>query len=108
MEAKELGKRIRSRRKALGLRHMDVAAASGMSLSMLSMLERGGRSATLPTLTRIAKALQTTPAALLAWDGAQEMGGATESLVAYLLARNASDEQVRRVEALARVLLEAA
>ena len=108
MEAKELGKRIRARRKALKLRHMDVARESGLSLSMLSMVERGSRTPTMPTLARIATALQTTPSALLAWDMAQEMGGATESLVAYLGSKHATPEQVRRVEAIARVLLEAA
>lgn len=108
MDAKELGKRIQARRKHLGLRQVDVESASGISKSMVAMVERGRRAATLGTLERIATALQTTPAALLSWDLAQEMGGATESLVAYLSSKRATDEQVRRVEALARVLLEAA
>lgn len=108
MEAKELGKRIAERRKHLHLRQMDVASASGISKSMVAMVERGRRNATLEVLESLAAALQTTPSALLAWDLAQEMGGATESLVAYLSAKHATPEQVRRVEALARVLLEAA
>lgn len=108
MEATELGKRIRARRKALGLKQKDILAATGVSLSMISMVERGRRRATVSMLQRLATALQTTPAALLASDGTQELVGATESLMAYLSAKRATDEQVRRVEALARVLLEAA
>lgn len=108
MEATELGKRIAARRRHLGLKQKDVAAASGVSLSMTSMVERGRRNATLEVLESLSSALQTTPSALLAWDGAEGIGGATESLVAYLRDKRATDEQVRRVEALARVLLEAA
>ena len=108
MEATELGKRIKARRKQLGLKQKDILAATGVSLSMISMVERGRRKATVSMLQRLAMALQTTPAALLASDGTQEVAGATESLLAYLSAKRATDEQVRKVEALARVLLEAA
>lgn len=108
METKELGKRIRARRKHLRMRQREVAQVSGVSLPMISMIERGERNATLQVLERICAALQTTPSALLSWDGARVMGHAMESLVAYLSSKRATDEQVGRVEAIARVLLEAA
>lgn len=105
----ELGKRIVARRMILGLKQQDVARSTGLSVSYVSMIERGERMPHVKTLERVARALQTTVSALLATSDVIPIApGGIESLVSYLLARNTSDADVRRVEAIARVLLEAA
>lgn len=109
MKPTELGKRLVARRKHLGLKQVDVAQSSGLSVSMISMLERGARTPTLNgTLERMARALQTTPSALLAWDVTQDTGEAVESLVCFLQTHRCTDEDVRRLESVARVMFEAA
>jgi len=52
-----VGARIRARRKAEGLTLNDVAASTGVSVSMLSMLERGLAGASIGTLVAVASAL---------------------------------------------------
>lgn len=107
----ELGKRILARRTMLNIRQKDLAASSGLSVSYVSMVERGDRIPHLATIQKFACALQTTASALVSNDvvaDATKASDSVESLVSYLLARNATPEQVRKVEALARVLLEAA
>lgn len=107
----ELGQRILARRHLLNIRQRDLAALAGLSVSYVSMVERGDRIPHLPTIQKFACALQTTASALLSSNvvaDATSASDSVESLVSYLLACNATSEQVRRVEALARVLLEAA
>lgn len=105
MKPTELGKRLVARRKHLGLKQRDVAQASGLSVSMISMLERGARVPTLNgTLERVARALQTTPADLLAWDVTRNESVALESLVLFLEERRLSQPDVRRLESVARVM----
>ena len=60
----ELGIRVRALRRALGLTLEDVAQASGVSRSMISEVERGGRAPTVMMLDRIATALGTSIARL--------------------------------------------
>jgi transcriptional regulator with XRE-family HTH domain len=56
----------------------DVAQAAGMSVSYISMLERGERSPPLETLDALAKALRVSPFELLQAGGSkrrQRRGG---------------------------------
>lgn len=54
---RQVGARIRERRKKLGLTLNDVAERTGVSISMLSMLERGVAGASIGTLVAVASAL---------------------------------------------------
>jgi transcriptional regulator with XRE-family HTH domain/Zn-dependent peptidase ImmA (M78 family) len=70
-----IGARIRALRKERGLKQTALAAEAGMSASQLCHVEQGLGVPSLKTLERIASALQTTAAGLLAaGDGS---GGAT-------------------------------
>jgi transcriptional regulator with XRE-family HTH domain len=55
-------RRLRSKKK---LSQKSLADKVGISVSYVSMLERGQRSPPLETIEKMAKALGTTPAALL-------------------------------------------
>ena len=57
---RRLGKNIRTRRTDTNLSQAALAAAVRISVSHLSAVERGERSASVLCLTRIAKTLQTT------------------------------------------------
>jgi transcriptional regulator with XRE-family HTH domain len=61
-----LGTRIRSLRHEQGRTLSDVAAAAGISVSLLSQVERGVTDPSLDTLRDIADALDTAPFRLLA------------------------------------------
>ena len=67
-----LGRRIRGLRQGQKLTLNDVASAAGVSVSLLSQVERGKTDPSLDTLRDIADALATTPFQLLA-------GGASRS-----------------------------
>jgi transcriptional regulator with XRE-family HTH domain len=54
------------RRRALGLTQEAVASAAMMDQSQYNRIERGRVDPSIRTLTRIARALRTTPAELLA------------------------------------------
>jgi transcriptional regulator with XRE-family HTH domain len=54
------------RRRALGLTQDDVAAGAMMDQSQYSRIERARVDPSIRTLTRVARALRTTPAELLA------------------------------------------
>lgn len=58
--AKEIGARIRARRRGLKLNVTKVASSAGVSADHLYNLERGVHIAYGRTLTRIAKALRTS------------------------------------------------
>lgn len=81
-----LGERLRARRTELGLPLQQVADRCGISVSLLSQMERGLRSISLRTLNGIAQALgvpaetlvrnaQPRPATADAADAAQDTGG---------------------------------
>lgn len=63
-----LGEQVRRLRQARGLNLEGLAAASGVSRSMISDVERGLRSPTVLVLARIATALGTTVSRLLGED----------------------------------------
>jgi transcriptional regulator with XRE-family HTH domain len=55
----KLGMRIRSLREQKGLKIVDVANLTGLTLSMISRVERGAVSPSVDTLTKIGNALNT-------------------------------------------------
>jgi transcriptional regulator with XRE-family HTH domain len=68
----EVGKRIRQlRRSKLGstMTQSALARQAGISISFLSMIERGERAPHLDTLARLARALQVPITELFAFDG---------------------------------------
>ncbi|WP_238017009.1 XRE family transcriptional regulator [Dactylosporangium sp. AC04546] len=65
MDVEALGERVRAERKRRGLTLDALAGASGVSRSMLSEIERGGRTPTVLVLDRIATGLGTSIARLL-------------------------------------------
>lgn len=65
LDMTELGARVRATRLARGLALIAVAGRAGVSRSMLSAVERGGKVPTVLMLDRIATALDTSIARLL-------------------------------------------
>lgn len=59
-----IGKRIKAQRRASGLTLQDVADATGLTKGYLSKVETSGKAAPVPTLARIAKALNVALADL--------------------------------------------
>lgn len=66
----EIGRRIRSTRKAGHLNLQDLARLSGVSAPALSLIETGKRDLRITTLHRIAKALRVQAGALLSESSA--------------------------------------
>lgn len=64
-EAAAVGAAIRRRRRALGIRMVDLAEAAGLSQPFLSQLERGLATPSLTSVYRIAEALDCPPGAFL-------------------------------------------
>jgi len=63
-----VGERIRARRKALGLKAEDLAAAIGVDRSTIFRYENGGiEKLPISVLVPIAEALHTTPSYLMGW-----------------------------------------
>lgn len=65
----ELGGRVQALRRDRGLTLQDLAAATAVSVSMLSSVERGRKAATIVVLARIADGLGVPLSALVAPDG---------------------------------------
>ncbi|WP_327140030.1 helix-turn-helix domain-containing protein [Nocardia sp. NBC_01327] len=63
--SRDVGVNVRARRTALGLSVAELARQSGVSGPFLSQLETGRCSISIPTLYRVAEALNTTPNELL-------------------------------------------
>ncbi len=72
----EVGKRIRDRRKAIGLSQEDFAREAGLERSFMGRVERGTQNVSLDTLAKITRALKVDLGELLAGLPA---GGATSS-----------------------------
>ena len=60
-----LGRAVRARRTQLGLSQEKLASTSGLDRSFVGEIDRGQRNVTMPTLLRIALALDTTPGTLI-------------------------------------------
>jgi transcriptional regulator with XRE-family HTH domain len=66
-----LGRRIRSRRQALGFSQEELAARVGLHRTYVGSLERGERNVSLENILRIAKALAVDPGDLMRGLSAQ-------------------------------------
>ncbi len=73
LDVAELGARVRATRLGRGLSLDAVAGRAGVSRSMLSAVERGGKVPTVLVLDRIATALDTSIARLLGEERAQRV-----------------------------------
>ena len=73
LDISELGARVRAARLGRGLSLDAVAGRAGVSRSMLSAVERGGKVATVLVLDRIATALDTSIARLLGEERAERV-----------------------------------
>lgn len=62
---KAFGIRVRRRREALGLSQEELAFQAGLHRTYVSLIERGLRGATIETIAKLAKALQTTTSQML-------------------------------------------
>ena len=69
IQRRQLGGAIRRRRHGRGLTLAALSAAAGVSVSMLSQVERGLLDPSLDTLRNIAEALGTSPFRLLEEEG---------------------------------------
>jgi transcriptional regulator with XRE-family HTH domain len=67
--AERVGRRLRERRKELGLTLADVARASAVSVSYLSAVEKGTNQPSLTVLARIVHALELTIADVVRAEG---------------------------------------
>ena len=62
----EFGRRVRSRRHALGLTQEQIAERSGLHWTYVGQVERGERNLSLTNLLRIADSLDADPGELVA------------------------------------------
>ena len=63
--SKHFGATVRITRKTLNMTQEELANTAGINRSHMGQIERGQKSASLPTIDRIAKALHCSPAQLL-------------------------------------------
>ena len=82
LDYSEIGKRIARRRKAMGLRQVQVCERAGINDKYLSSIERAASIPSLEVLMKLAIALETTPDEFLVgsvrrdnddWRGAAEL-----------------------------------
>lgn len=64
-----LGEQVKSRRKALGLSQEEFAEKSGVSMALVSEIERGVANPTLSTLEKISQHLDVQAAQLIDTEG---------------------------------------
>lgn len=67
---KAFGARVKTIRETQGRRQEEVAAAIGLSQQSLSAIENGRSSPRLPTILRLAEALETPASAIFDFDAA--------------------------------------
>ncbi|MET7333748.1 cupin domain-containing protein [Nonomuraea sp. NPDC005650] len=91
----QIGARIRMLRSGQGLTLKEVAERTGISISMLSMLERGVSSASVGTLVSVASALGSHMYELFDWPGS-EPGSPVTRLAEQAVVRT-SEGTTRRV-----------
>lgn len=81
---KNIGTRIKQRRKELGLKQSDLAEAIGVTQSFVSMIENGINIPTIRTLSGIANVLNTTTAILSGNDEHNDFGEDTLQELRYM------------------------
>lgn len=100
----ELGKRIEERRDRLDMTQRDLAEASDITVNYVKAIESGRQYPGLGVLASICKALRVQPGQLLDSKPEPMNSPPIDSLVTYLRARRCTDEDVRRLEAVARAM----
>lgn len=102
-----IGGRIRHARKQQGLRLSDLADTAGCSESMLSKIENGKVTPSLPTLCNIARALNATASALLREDAGPCMVVRSAEREAVRHGNGEAIDAARLIPAMARRFLDA-
>ncbi len=69
---RQIGDRVRERRAAMNLTQAQLGQQCGLHRTFIGSVERGERNVAVLSLRKIATALRTTPAALLAEEGVGE------------------------------------
>ncbi len=85
-----VGKRIREIRKKHNMKLEDLAEKTGLSLSYISLIERGLKNPSLKALERIAKAFSLPTSYFFSEDN-------DETIDAFLRAKTSLDEDERRM-----------
>jgi transcriptional regulator with XRE-family HTH domain len=101
-----LGRRIRELRKQLCCTQEELANRAGISVSFLSMIERGERLPHLETLAQLAESLGRTLAELFAAVDGKRPSTANKlrPLIAFLRSRHLDQNDVDRLLTVAKVL----
>ncbi len=81
--AAKIGKRLRTRRREVGLSLTDLSRLSGSTASTLSHIERGTRDVKLSTLVALADALRIDLADLVAPQGREASSDTHSSIDGY-------------------------
>ena len=98
----DIGKRIKERREELGISADRLAAVIGKSRATVYRYENGDiEKMPVTVLEPIAKALNTTPAALMGWEEERERDVEIRTVAAHAL-RDLSDEEIRAIITLAK------
>lgn len=107
----QLAVRLRQLREDRGLNQGEMAATCGVSKVYYGVLELGKKSASLETLDQIARGLGMTLSELLRFDAPSDpvKQSPAERLGRRIaaMARGADETKIRRLERVARILLEA-
>lgn len=99
---REIGRRVRVRRKALGMPQERLAELSDLSTPHMSHIETGSTKVSLPTLVRVANVLGCTVDELLC-DSLAEAGAVFEGELAQELA-DCTGEELRVITATVKAL----
>ncbi|ACJ01072.1 helix-turn-helix domain-containing protein [Rhodospirillum centenum] len=75
-----LGERVRARRGLLGMTQQELGRRVGLTFQQVQKYERGSNRVAVPTLIKLANALDTTPADLLEGLGATQVGSRDAAL----------------------------
>lgn len=90
---REVGEKIRAKRRQLGLTLEDLAELSGLPAGYIGQIERGGKKASLRSVSLLAQGLGLPVGRLFA-DGAAKDAGVAEQVEAVLRANNAAEKKV--------------
>ena len=97
-----LGERISALRRMLKLTQEEFAERTGISVSYLSMIERGQRTPHIATLARVAKELGVSVSQL--FDGLEEGDRTMLPLLAYLAHRRLDSTEINDLLKVAQVM----
>lgn len=100
-----IGKRARQARTALEMTQADVAEAVGISPEVYGRLERGLMMPSVPTLTRLARALRVSPDELLGWEGVRKKKNPPEVDRLMAIVESADRPALRRLLLIVRAAM---